>query len=398
MDIATARSVDGGQTFADRQVLGSGSSGGTFSNPAVLADGTVVVAWTDQQGAIRMARSVDGGVTYGASYTVVVMDMVWDGLSNTPFRCFSHPVLAPDLGPGPFAGTLHLLWFEYADSDVDVYAAYSDDGAQTFSTPVRVDDAPKEPGNDQFFAWAAVDHDTSAVTAVFYDRRSAPGGSYLDLYVARSHDGGETWTPNERVTTTSSYVYDNFFDGIFWGDYLGVAWGHGLTLALWPDTRLDNEMEIFSARLTSSFTAWIEASVDELQVDLEAFAVAGEEPYTYSWWFGDGDSASGALVTHEYAAAGTYAVSLEVTDAAGETTAAEIEVEAWAAGDDDSGDDDTGDDDSSMVDDDDTHPAGDDDQGGGCGCVTDGRPYPTMVGGLLVLLLVGRVVRCRSAC
>ncbi len=379
MDIVFARSADGGQTFSDRQVLGSGQGAGTFTNPTVLADGTVVVAWTDLQGSIRMARSMDGGVTFGSSYTVVDMDMVMEPLPGSPFRCYSYPVLAPDLGPGPFQGTVHLLWFEFAGSDVDVFSSYSDDGAVTFSPPVRVDDAPKELGSDQFFAWAAVEHDTSVVTAIFYDRRSEPGGSYLDLYLARSFDGGMTWTPNELVTTTASYVYDSYFQGLFWGDYLGVAWGDGLTLAAWPDSRLGNELEVFSAQLDYTFSAWIEASVDELGVELEGRAVAGEEPYDYAWQLGDGQTASGPFVSHEYAEAGTFTVSLEVVDATGDSAVAELEVETWVPGDDDTGDDDTGDDD--TADDDSTPPAephDDDGEDGGCECSQRGSTIPSI--------------------
>ena len=43
---------------------------------------------------------------------------------------------------------------------------------------------------------------------------------------------------------------------------------------------------------------------------------------SYSWDFGDGSSGSGATPTHTYAAAGTYNVSLQVTDDAGATDSA----------------------------------------------------------------------------
>ena len=41
---------------------------------------------------------------------------------------------------------------------------------------------------------------------------------------------------------------------------------------------------------------------------------------SYSWAFGDGTSATGPWVTHAYTSAGTYAVTLTVTDAVGNTT------------------------------------------------------------------------------
>src|SRR5437867_3522176 len=38
-------------------------------------------------------------------------------------------------------------------------------------------------------------------------------------------------------------------------------------------------------------------------------------PYTYSWMFGDGQTASGATVTHAYSTAGSFTVTLTLTDA-----------------------------------------------------------------------------------
>jgi PKD repeat protein len=42
--------------------------------------------------------------------------------------------------------------------------------------------------------------------------------------------------------------------------------------------------------------------------------------WTYSWTFGDGTSATGSLVRHAYASAGSYVVCLTVSDSAGTCT------------------------------------------------------------------------------
>jgi hypothetical protein len=49
-------------------------------------------------------------------------------------------------------------------------------------------------------------------------------------------------------------------------------------------------------------------------VTFSAQASGGTKTLTYSWTFGDGATGSGATTTHAYAAAGTYSVSLTITD------------------------------------------------------------------------------------
>jgi len=51
-----------------------------------------------------------------------------------------------------------------------------------------------------------------------------------------------------------------------------------------------------------------------------ASAQGGNGPYTYSWNFGDGTTASGANPTHAYSADGTYIITMTTTDNYGQTT------------------------------------------------------------------------------
>lgn len=45
----------------------------------------------------------------------------------------------------------------------------------------------------------------------------------------------------------------------------------------------------------------------------------GDSPYAFSWTFGDGSTGSGQTVTHTYQSAGTYNVTLTITDSNGQT-------------------------------------------------------------------------------
>jgi PKD repeat protein len=69
-------------------------------------------------------------------------------------------------------------------------------------------------------------------------------------------------------------------------------------------------------------------------VTFSGSASGGTPPYAYSWNFGDGGSASVAAASHTFATAGTYTVTLTVTDAATNsaqksTTATIAPVAAW---------------------------------------------------------------------
>jgi len=57
-------------------------------------------------------------------------------------------------------------------------------------------------------------------------------------------------------------------------------------------------------------------------VALSASASGGTAPYAYAWTFGDATGAAGQAVSHAYAMAGNYQVSLTVTDAQGRTASA----------------------------------------------------------------------------
>jgi PKD repeat protein len=57
------------------------------------------------------------------------------------------------------------------------------------------------------------------------------------------------------------------------------------------------------------------------------------DPLTYAWTFSDGGTASGPSATHAYSAAGTYTVTLTVSDNHGSTSSSSLTVAINAAGD-----------------------------------------------------------------
>jgi PKD repeat protein len=71
--------------------------------------------------------------------------------------------------------------------------------------------------------------------------------------------------------------------------------------------------------LTAGFTYTPSNPVSLVLVHFTGSASGGTQPYTYSWDFGDGFTATGVSVSHSYLLPGTYTVTLTVSDANGQT-------------------------------------------------------------------------------
>jgi hypothetical protein len=184
--------------------------------PAVGPQGQVYVAWSGPDG-IRFDRSLDGGVTFGADLPVVDQPGGWDFAVPGIYRCNGLPTTLCDISTSPYRGRVYVMWSDQrAGSDnTDVFVARSSDGGLSWSAPVRVND--DATARHQFFPAATVDPTTGIVYVVYYDRR-ATSGNATDVYLARSYDGGQTFS--------SILVSDGSFtpsSNVFFGDYIGIA-------------------------------------------------------------------------------------------------------------------------------------------------------------------------------
>ena len=80
-----------------------------------------------------------------------------------------------------------------------------------------------------------------------------------------------------------------------------------------------NNMAEFFAVLSASFTYSPSLIQPGQQVTFTASATGGAAPYSYSWRFGDGATATGNPAAHTYGNAGTYNTQLTITDKLGIT-------------------------------------------------------------------------------
>ena len=110
--------------------------------PAVGPNGEVYVAWSNRN-RIWFDRSADGGSTWLAE-DVLVSDQPggWDYNIPGIYRANGLPVTTCDTSNGPYRGTIYINWTDQrnGEDDTDVWLAKSTDGGDTWSPPVRVND------------------------------------------------------------------------------------------------------------------------------------------------------------------------------------------------------------------------------------------------------------------
>jgi hypothetical protein len=171
-------------------------------------------------------------------------------------RSNSFPVIDVDRSSGPNRGMIYIAYAETTngiDSDVFVKKLTPPNGQRPdVSLPVKVNN--DGPGADQFFPWLSVDPKDGSVEVAFYDRRDNPGGNIINLYLARSTDGGASYGANMKISSVGSdaLIQSDVLGGnasqIGIGDYIGLQALGGKAYALWTDTRRSKQ-EIFFGKV-----------------------------------------------------------------------------------------------------------------------------------------------------
>jgi hypothetical protein len=235
-------SADGGSSWGAPVIVDEacGLNAVQGSNPVVAPDGTVYVGYefvpaTAPNNEIHLAKSTDHGQTFGVP---VKVSNVWPngsfGLLQGGFRNNEWPQVAVDRSRGRSRGTIYVAWSDGINNIVqdlpfffgtyaypDVMVAKSTDGGQTFTAPTAV--RPTSPnftgrGRDQFFPGIAVDK-RGEVGVCYYDRRQHPANTVIDRYCSVSPNHGASWR-EERVSE-ASWVPAHAADALMMLNYIG---------------------------------------------------------------------------------------------------------------------------------------------------------------------------------
>ena len=232
--------------------------------PAVGPNGEVYVAWAGPEGLV-FDRSLDQGETW-LDEDIFIADFPggWDYNIPGIMRCNGLPITVCDLSGGPYHGNIYVNWSDQGNGtdDTDVWIARSTDGGDTWSDPIRVND--DGPGKQQFFTWMSVDQVTGYLWFVWYDRRDYDDNN-TDVYMAVSTDGGETFI-NFKVSEEPFMPSS----GVFFGDYNCVSSHDNVVRPIW--TRLHNgQLSVYTAIVDPDAVI----SVDVQEADVIPYAEMG---------------------------------------------------------------------------------------------------------------------------
>jgi hypothetical protein len=150
---------------------------------------------------------------------------------------------------GTFGSALYCSYMNGTDAATNVYVAKSTDGGSTWSSKAV------PAGGDQFNQWLAVDPSDGSVNVAYYDT-GTHGATPTRYTLARSTNGGRTYaaTSIANAPTDESCCAPSVDLGNQYGDYEGIAAFGGTVRPVWTDRRqtvidLGLREEVFTAAL-----------------------------------------------------------------------------------------------------------------------------------------------------
>lgn len=246
--IKFSKSTNGGVNWSEAVNVSPVSSGiETAPGICVSRNGQINLCWLGLSGSsseIRFVRSTDGGINFGTDITVSSGPPLVLTIGNV----YTFPAIAVDNSSGPRNGWLYITFADIRNGDYDIFICRSTNSGANWSLPVRVNNDIINNGKLQIWPAIAV-NEAGNLVITFIDTRNTPDNSIIECYMARSSDGGSTFT-NELISSAQSPT--NYpgepYGTVRFGEYIGVDYIGNRIVPVWTDERAGGyNMEIYTA-------------------------------------------------------------------------------------------------------------------------------------------------------
>lgn len=267
ISIVLSHSDDGGKTWSKPVKVNTTGSELSYASVAVARNGTVYVAWDDiGEFSLHVARSTDGGATFGPQRRVASFPSIWIPhcgagvvIPALPRTCVNaNPVVTVDASGGRRSGRVYLSYArtEFRGRQAAHVVVFTSSLKRIDPEPDTGEGRPIAPApprrrSEQFWVQSAVDQTSGALWVCFYDTLGDPNRKRAHYSCAVSRDGGGTWAKPRRAAAVGSDATQPGATGGY-GYYQGLAVANGIAHPIWTDTRDLSTLaeEIYTTRLT----------------------------------------------------------------------------------------------------------------------------------------------------
>jgi hypothetical protein len=243
-----SRTTDGGATWEPaRKIYDKSEFNGTIGSQIVVAkNGDLLDFFTEflihknahgSRGEwMSVIRSTDKGVTWSKDSLKIAPSRERVAFDPDTGRNIRAEGGLPEVAIDRASGALYIVWQDASFSGVDEIAfSMSTDNGHTWSTPIKVNQTPRNPtaADEQAFVPAVHVTPDGTVAVTYYDFRNNDGspGVPTDYWIVHCHSACTSpgsWTGNESRLTTSSFDIEQAPAargpfGYFLGEYEGLT-------------------------------------------------------------------------------------------------------------------------------------------------------------------------------
>ncbi|MBL8006888.1 MAG: exo-alpha-sialidase, partial [Ignavibacteria bacterium] len=197
-------------------------------------NGEVYVVWANcttngqnsTEDSLGFAKSLDGGVTWAlTTNSADNMNGIRSASLFNSIRANGFPRIDVDRSGGPRNGWIYVVTGEKTDApatDVSDVILHKSTNGGTNWTSSRVNQDAAGNGKYQYMPAVRVD-EFGGVNVIFYDTRNTATNDSAQIYVARSVDGGSTWS---EILVSDHKFKPKPISGLatgYQGDYIGIT-------------------------------------------------------------------------------------------------------------------------------------------------------------------------------